>query len=280
MANSSSRPTSRSRENRCRARSPSSGAATNTPLPCRIRTTPRVSRERSASRTEARLTPSSSHSSRSPGSRSPGASPLPATNRSICSATRRNSGSFEPIQRQPTAGELATAELATAEAAPAEADPGRPASPPGALGLGRRDLGELLAGSDVVTLHVPLAAGTRGLIGQAELRRMRPGAILVNASRGGVVDEAALAAALEDGHLGGAVVDVYAQDRPRRSRRCSRCPRPRRTGCCTRRTSLEWPTRRPAASTPRRGRTSSGSWSRGCPRPTRSAQPDSAPVQF
>ena len=64
----------------------------------------------------------------------------------------------------------------------------------GALGLGRLDLGALLAGSDVVTLHVPLVPATRGLIGGAELRRMRPGAILVNASRGGVVDEAALAA--------------------------------------------------------------------------------------
>ena len=69
-------------------------------------------------------------------------------------------------------------------------------------------------GSDVVTLHVPLTAATRGLIGEAELRQMRPGAILVNASRGGVVDEAALAAALEDGHLGGAVVDVYTQEPP------------------------------------------------------------------
>jgi phosphoglycerate dehydrogenase-like enzyme len=72
----------------------------------------------------------------------------------------------------------------------------------------------LLAGSDVVTLHVPLVAATRGLIGQAELRRMRPGAILVNASRGGVVDEAALSHALQDGPLGGAVVDVYAQEPP------------------------------------------------------------------
>ncbi len=83
-----------------------------------------------------------------------------------------------------------------------------------ALGVGRLDLGDLLSGSDVVTLHVPLVAGTRGLIGPAELSRMRPGAILVNASRGGVVDEAALAAALEDGHLGGAVLDVYAQEPP------------------------------------------------------------------
>jgi phosphoglycerate dehydrogenase-like enzyme len=82
------------------------------------------------------------------------------------------------------------------------------------LGLSRLDLGGLLAGSDVVTLHVPLMAATRGLIGEAELRQMRPGAILVNASRGGVVDEAALAAALEDGHLGGAVLDVYTREPP------------------------------------------------------------------
>jgi (S)-sulfolactate dehydrogenase len=82
------------------------------------------------------------------------------------------------------------------------------------LGLSRLDLGGLLAGSDVVTLHVPLMAATRGLIGEPELRQMRPGAILVNASRGGVVDEAALAAALEDGHLGGAVLDVYTREPP------------------------------------------------------------------
>jgi phosphoglycerate dehydrogenase-like enzyme len=93
---------------------------------------------------------------------------------------------------------------------PAPRDPAAAA----ALGLSRLDLGELLAGTDVVTLHVPLVPATRGLIGPAELSRMRPGAILVNASRGGVADEAALAAALEDGHLGGAVLDVYAQEPP------------------------------------------------------------------
>ena len=108
---------------------------------------------------------------------------------------------------------------------PAPRDPAAAA----ALGLGRLDLGALLAGSDVVTLHVPLVPATRGLIGGAELRRMRPGAILVNASRGGVVDEAALAAALEDGHLGVAVVDVYAQEPPEAQSAADRlggCSRP------------------------------------------------------
>ena len=111
---------------------------------------------------------------------------------------------------------LATARLFRAVGAqvsysdPAPPDPGAAA----ALGLGRLDLDELLAASDVVTLHVPLVAATRGLIGAAELRQMRPGAILVNASRGGVVDEAALSRALEHGPLGGAVVDVYAQEPP------------------------------------------------------------------
>jgi phosphoglycerate dehydrogenase-like enzyme len=85
-----------------------------------------------------------------------------------------------------------------------------------AFGLRRLDLDSLLAGSDVVTLHVPLLPATRGLISEAGLRRMRPGALLVNASRGGVVDEAALARALAGGHLGGAVLDVYGQEPPAR----------------------------------------------------------------
>ncbi len=82
------------------------------------------------------------------------------------------------------------------------------------LGLRRLALNSLLSSCDVVTLHVPLLPATRGLISEAGLRRMRPGALLVNASRGGVVDEAALARALADGHLGGAVLDVYAEEPP------------------------------------------------------------------
>ena len=68
---------------------------------------------------------------------------------------------------------------------------------------------ELLQAADLVTLHVPLDASTRGLIGATELARMRPGAIFINAARGGLVDEAALADALERGHLAGAACDVF-----------------------------------------------------------------------
>jgi phosphoglycerate dehydrogenase-like enzyme len=75
-------------------------------------------------------------------------------------------------------------------------------------------LPDLLAASDVVTLHVPLVAQTRAMIGDRELAMMKPGAILIQASRGDVVDEAALAARLASGHLGGAAVDVYASEPP------------------------------------------------------------------
>ena len=74
------------------------------------------------------------------------------------------------------------------------------------------ELDDLLARADVVTLHVPLTDATRGLIGPAQLARMKQGAILVNAARGGVVDEAALAAALADGHLGAAALDVFEEE--------------------------------------------------------------------
>jgi phosphoglycerate dehydrogenase-like enzyme len=83
-----------------------------------------------------------------------------------------------------------------------------------ALGAGGLALEELLAASDVVTLHVPLIAATTGLIGAAELALMKPGAILIQASRGGVVDETALAEALRSGHLGGAAIDVYSSEPP------------------------------------------------------------------
>jgi D-3-phosphoglycerate dehydrogenase len=68
---------------------------------------------------------------------------------------------------------------------------------------------ELLEQSEIVTLHVPLDRTTTGMIGAAELARMRRGAFLINAARGGLVDEDALAAALESGHLGGAAFDVF-----------------------------------------------------------------------
>lgn len=81
-----------------------------------------------------------------------------------------------------------------------------PRSLPGAAAL---PLDDLLAEADVVTVHVPLDRDTRGLIGETQLGRMRAGAILVNASRGPVVDEAALVRALDSGHLGGAALDVF-----------------------------------------------------------------------
>jgi D-3-phosphoglycerate dehydrogenase len=72
------------------------------------------------------------------------------------------------------------------------------------------DLRHLLARSDVVSLHLPLVPDTRGLIGAAELALMKPGAILINTGRGGLVDEGALAVALEAGDLGGAGLDAFA----------------------------------------------------------------------
>jgi len=75
---------------------------------------------------------------------------------------------------------------------------------------GWRPLPDLLAEADVVSLHVPLTAGTQGLIDRAGLARMKPEAVLINTSRGGVVDEPALAEALASGRLAGAGLDVFA----------------------------------------------------------------------
>jgi (S)-sulfolactate dehydrogenase len=79
-------------------------------------------------------------------------------------------------------------------------------------GVASLSLDDLLATADAVSLHVPLTAGTRNLIDAAALERMRPGAVLVNAARGGVVDEGALAAALRSGRLGGAMLDVFEHE--------------------------------------------------------------------
>src|SRR5262245_26328978 len=75
-------------------------------------------------------------------------------------------------------------------------------------------LDELIATCDVISLHVPLVPATQNLIGAAELAGMKKGAVLIQASRGGIVDEAALAATLTAGHLAGAAVDVYSTEPP------------------------------------------------------------------
>jgi D-3-phosphoglycerate dehydrogenase len=73
-------------------------------------------------------------------------------------------------------------------------------------------LPELLLRADVITVHTPLTAQTRGLIGPAQLEAMKPGAVVLNVARGGIVDESALAQALHDGRLAGAAVDVYSTE--------------------------------------------------------------------
>ncbi|MGQ7792202.1 hydroxyacid dehydrogenase [Faunimonas sp. B44] len=88
-------------------------------------------------------------------------------------------------------------------------DPLLPEADPAWRNAGRRDLDALLREADVVSLHVPLTEGTRRMIDGAALARMKPDAILINAARGGVVDEAAIASALKAGRLGGAALDVF-----------------------------------------------------------------------
>ncbi|HEX6203432.1 MAG TPA: hydroxyacid dehydrogenase, partial [Thermoanaerobaculia bacterium] len=75
-------------------------------------------------------------------------------------------------------------------------------------------LDELLARADAVTLHTPLTEQTKDLLDAGRIARMKPGALLVNAGRGGTVDEAALLAALDEGRLGGAALDVFAAEPP------------------------------------------------------------------
>ena len=79
-------------------------------------------------------------------------------------------------------------------------------------GVAPVSLDELLARADAVSLHVPLTEGTRHLIDAKRIAQMKPGAVFVNAARGGVADEEALAEALRSGQVGGALVDVFEKE--------------------------------------------------------------------
>jgi len=83
-----------------------------------------------------------------------------------------------------------------------------------ALGAQAMPLADLLRQADIVTLHVPLLPATKGLIGASELAAMKKDAVLIQASRGGIVDEQALADCLRTGHLGGVAVDVFSTEPP------------------------------------------------------------------
>lgn len=81
-------------------------------------------------------------------------------------------------------------------------------------GVQRVEQGELLSRSDVLSLHVPLLPTTRHFVDAERIQRMKPGAILINTARGGLVDEPALAAALQSGRLSGAGLDVLEEEPP------------------------------------------------------------------
>jgi len=76
------------------------------------------------------------------------------------------------------------------------------------------ELDELLSGSDIVTIHAPLTSGTKGLIDSAAIERMKDGAVLINTSRGPIVDTKAVATALAQGKLSGAGLDVFDEEPP------------------------------------------------------------------
>jgi len=93
-------------------------------------------------------------------------------------------------------------------------DPHLPAEIAQKLDIELLPLSELLSRADAVTVHVPRTRETTGLLGRDAFAKLRPGALVVNAARGGIVDEAALLAALDSGHLGGAALDVFAEEPP------------------------------------------------------------------
>jgi (S)-sulfolactate dehydrogenase len=106
-----------------------------------------------------------------------------------------------------------------------------------AHGVGAATLDELVAAADVISLHLPLVDGTRNLFDARRIAQMKPGAVLINSARGGIVDEAALAAALKSGALGGAAIDVFAVEPLPAAAHFEGCPNllltPHIAGVCT-----------------------------------------------
>jgi (S)-sulfolactate dehydrogenase len=90
--------------------------------------------------------------------------------------------------------------------------------------VARRTFDELIAESDVISLHIPLLAETRNLIGAAQLAKMKPNAVLINSARGGILDEAALAKALKEKRLDGAALDVFDDEPLKAGSPLSGCP--------------------------------------------------------
>ncbi|PZO04321.1 MAG: 3-phosphoglycerate dehydrogenase [Hyphomicrobiales bacterium] len=91
-------------------------------------------------------------------------------------------------------------------------DPYVPADDKAWAATERLELDAVLSTSDVISIHLPLTPETKGLIGKDAFARMKPDAILINAARGGIMDEAALVAALKSGKLGGAAIDVFSEE--------------------------------------------------------------------
>lgn len=83
-----------------------------------------------------------------------------------------------------------------------------------ALGISFVDLDSLVQASDIVTIHVPLSPETFHMFNEHRLRIMKPGSFLINTSRGDIVDESALIKLIEEGHLGGAAIDVFSKEPP------------------------------------------------------------------
>jgi D-3-phosphoglycerate dehydrogenase / 2-oxoglutarate reductase len=111
-------------------------------------------------------------------------------------------------------GELVAQRLAAFGMQVIAYDPYVPTARAAQLGVRLVSLEDLLAEADVITVHLPRNAETTGLIGERELRLVKPGVVIINAARGGIVDEDALAVALKDGRVGGAGIDVFTTEPP------------------------------------------------------------------